>query len=263
MTDKLRDIGFQQSQIDECIFYHNDIIFIVYVGHGSFFGNFDITLMLIIRKLKKEGLNIKDQGHPADYTGVNIKSNHDGTYEFTQLTLVDTIIDDVDIVNSYTKPVPAKVSLQLHTFHDSLKFMGTSTIAELPDILYAICQAAKYSANPRLEHGKSIVFIVKYLNATHPIRINFKPNASNNADFARIWNKEFTATPGAATSRSGCISQVALSMTEAEYISMSMALCDINPLMELIKEMREHKFAIINTQPYIYCKIFEDNSSEL
>ena len=31
MTDKLRDIGFQQSQVDECVFYRDDVIFIVYV----------------------------------------------------------------------------------------------------------------------------------------------------------------------------------------------------------------------------------------
>ena len=29
MVDKLREIGFQQSQIDKYIFYHNDVIFIM------------------------------------------------------------------------------------------------------------------------------------------------------------------------------------------------------------------------------------------
>ncbi|KAL7475305.1 LOW QUALITY PROTEIN: hypothetical protein ACHAW6_001227 [Cyclotella cf. meneghiniana] len=58
-------------------------------------------------------------------------------------------------------------------------------------------------------------------------------------------------------------SQVALSITEAEYIAMSMALYDVIPLMELIKKMRERKFDIINTQPYVYCKVFEDNSGAL
>eukprot|EP00804_Cyclotella_cryptica_P006041 CCRYP_000280-RB/>CCRYP_000280-RB protein AED:0.42 eAED:0.42 QI:0/-1/0/1/-1/1/1/0/109 len=44
---------------------------------------------------------------------------------------------------------------------------------------------------------------------------------------------------------------------------MSMALCAVVPLMELIKEMRERKFDIVNTQPYVYCKVFEDNSGAL
>ncbi|KAL7480661.1 hypothetical protein ACHAW6_006333 [Cyclotella cf. meneghiniana] len=58
-------------------------------------------------------------------------------------------------------------------------------------------------------------------------------------------------------------SQVALSTTEAEYITMSRALCDVIPIMQLIDEMRKHKFQVICTQPVVYCKIFEDNSGGL
>ena len=81
--------------------------------------------------------------------------------------------------------------------------------------------------------------------------------------------------PGTAKSQSGWImfqaacpviwasklqSQVVRSTTKAEYIAMSMALCDVIPLMELIKEIRERNFNIINAQLYVYCKVFEDNS---
>jgi len=83
MTDKLRDIGFQQSLIDECVFYRNDVIFIVYVDDGLFFGSDDDTLTMIIKRLRDSGLNIQDQGHPADYVGVNIRKARDGSYEFT------------------------------------------------------------------------------------------------------------------------------------------------------------------------------------
>ncbi|KAL7474813.1 hypothetical protein ACHAW6_000767 [Cyclotella cf. meneghiniana] len=297
MADKLHDIGFQQSQVDECIFYCNDIIFIVYVDGGLFFGSHDGTLTLIIKQLKDAGLNAEDQGHPADYVGVNIKKSRDGTYEFTLCTLIDDIIDDIDISNPYTKPVPAKLSLQLHAFCDSPKFKGNfnyrTAVGKLNylgqttrlDILYEVHQAAKYSANPRLENEEAIVYIVKYLKVKRHIGLRFKPDPSKgfqcycDGDFAGNWNKEFAATdPSTAKSRSGWImfyascpiiwasklqSQVALSTTEAEYIAMSMALCDVFLVMELIKEMREHKFDIVNMQPCVYCKVFEDNSRGL
>jgi hypothetical protein len=99
------------------------------------------------------------------------------------------------------------------------------------------------------------------------------------ADFSGNWKKEFTPTdPSTAKSRSGWIifytncptiwasklqSQVALSTTEAEYIAMSMAFCDAIPLKELIKEIHERKFDITNSQSYVYCKVFEDNSGAL
>ncbi|KAL7486134.1 hypothetical protein ACHAW6_011728 [Cyclotella cf. meneghiniana] len=269
MTDKLWYIGFQQSQIDECIFYCDVIIIIefVYVDDGLFFGNCDDILTFIINQLKKAGLNIEDQDHPSDYVGVNIKKTCDWTYEFTQCALIDAITDGVDIGNSYTWPVPAKVSLQLHAFCDSPKLNGTSSVAQIQ------------------EHGEAIVYIIKYLKATRHIGLLFKPDSSKgfqcycDADFAGNWNKEFAATdPSIAKSRSGWIifyaaspiiwasklqSQVALSTTEDEYIAMSMSVCDVIPLMDLIKEMREHKFDIVKMQPYVYCKVFKDNSGAL
>ncbi len=84
--------------------------------------------------------------------------------------------------------------------------------------------------------------------------------------------------PSTAKSRSGWIvfyagcpvcwaskvqSQVALSTTEAEYIAMSMALRDVIPVMNLIDEIKTKGFKVICTQPYVYCKVFEDNSSAL
>ena len=123
------------------------------------------------------------------------------------------------------------------------------------------------------------------MKATCHIKLHFKPDPTKgfqcycDTDFAGNWNKEFAATdPSTAKSSHGWIvfyascpiiwasklqSQVALSTTEAEYIAMSMALRDVIPLMELIKEMREHKFDIVNMQPYVYFKVFEDNSGAL
>ena len=58
-------------------------------------------------------------------------------------------------------------------------------------------------------------------------------------------------------------SQVALVTIEAVYIAMPIALCNVIPIMQLIDEMREHKFQIICTQTVVYCKVFEDNSGAL
>jgi len=297
LVDHLLQIGFTQSLIDECVFYKGNLIFIVYVDDGIFFGSDDATITQIITQMQNLGMNIEDQGHPADYVGVNIRRLKNGSYEFTQKALIDAIINDVDIGDAYTKPVPAKVTLHLHAFKSSPKFDGRfhyrSAVGKLnylaqttrPDIMYAVHQIAKYSSDPRTEHGEAIIYLVHYLKATRHLGLKFIPDASKgfqcycDADFSGNWNKEFAPTdPSTAKSRSGWIifyancpviwasklqSQVALSTTEAEYIAMSMALRDVIPLMELIKEMQERKFDIINSQPYVYCKVFEDNSGAL
>ncbi len=58
-------------------------------------------------------------------------------------------------------------------------------------------------------------------------------------------------------------SHTALSTTEAEYIAMSIALCDIIPIMDLVQEMKDHHIPVICSKPYIYCRVFEDNAGVL
>jgi hypothetical protein len=111
LVDKLTSLGYTSSLIDDCFFFHGDIIFMVYVDDGIFLGNDDAQLLQAIKEIQGLGLNIEDQGHPADYVGVIIKKHCNGFYEFTQCALIDTIIEDTGISNSKTKPVPAKVSL--------------------------------------------------------------------------------------------------------------------------------------------------------
>ena len=112
------------------------------------------SLAVMTRQIQNLGMNIEDQGHPADYVRVNIKKLKNGTYEFTQKALIDAIISNVDIGDAYTKPVPAKMTLQLHAFKTSPKVDGRfhyrSAVGKLnylaqttrPVIMYAVHQVA-------------------------------------------------------------------------------------------------------------------------
>jgi hypothetical protein len=57
--------------------------------------------------------------------------------------------------------------------------------------------------------------------------------------------------------------QVALSMTESEYLSLSTALREVIYLQHMIREMQKHGLEFEDTQPKVHCKAFEDNSSAL
>ena len=178
LVEKLASIGFHPSLIDDCVFYRGDVIFMVYVDDGIFVGSDDTQLQDIIKEIQGLGLNIEDQGHPADYVGVNINKLQDGSYEFTQRASIDSIIDDASLHDSKTKPVPAKMSLQLHAFKDEpvfdLNFNYRSIVGKLnyvaqttrPDIMYATHQVAKYSSDPRKSHGEAILYLVRYLKKT-------------------------------------------------------------------------------------------------
>ncbi|KAL7477853.1 hypothetical protein ACHAW6_003644 [Cyclotella cf. meneghiniana] len=293
LVSKLESIGFTQSCIDECVFYRDDIIFIIYVDDGIFLGTSDDQLSHVIKELTDIGLQIEDQGHPADYVGVNNKWLPDGLYKYSQRTPIDSIIANVRLTpQDFTKPVPAKCKLRLHAFLDLPPFQEEWTLRSAvgkldyigqtshPDIQYATHMVAKYSSNPKQEHGQAIIYIVRYLIKTHDLGLHFKPDASKgfycyaDVDFSGEWNKDFAELdPSTAKSRSGwfilyancpviwCSKmqlQVALSITEAEYIALSQALCDVIPIMALLEEIREHHFQIICN-----CKAFEDYSRAL
>ena len=204
---------------------------------------------------------------------------------------------DVGLENSTTKPVPAKVAILLHAFKDApafdLNFNYRSVVGKLnylaqtsrPDIMYAVHQIAKFSADPREPHGDAILYLTRYLKKTRDIGVCFNPNPEKgfecycDADFLGNWSSSISdVNPSTSKSRSGWVifyagcpiiwasklqTQTALSTTEAEYIAMSMSLRDVIPIMELIKEMKEHNIPVICTKPYVYCKVFEDNSGAL
>jgi hypothetical protein len=84
LVTKLQEINFKQSLIDNCIFYRDNVIFIVYVDDGIFLRPSDQQLHDIINELHNLKLSIEDQGHPADCVGVSIKNFKNGVIELTQ-----------------------------------------------------------------------------------------------------------------------------------------------------------------------------------
>jgi hypothetical protein len=57
--------------------------------------------------------------------------------------------------------------------------------------------------------------------------------------------------------------EIALSSTESEYTGLSYALREVIPIMNLLKEMRDHGFQVNPKTPKIKVKVFEDNSGAL
>jgi hypothetical protein len=169
LVAKLSSIGFKASLIDNCIFYQDDIIFMVYVDSGIFLGKVDNQLKQVIQEIQETRLKIEDQGHPADYASIDIKKMCSGSYKFTQHTLINAIIKDVNLTDTKVKPVPAKVSMPLNAYKDAplfnLNFNYCSVIGKLNyltqtsrgDIMYATHQIAKYSSDPREPHGEPIL----------------------------------------------------------------------------------------------------------
>jgi len=298
LVKKLESAGFQQSKVDECVFYRGHCLYILYTDDPIPVEPTDNELADTIKAMKSKGLKLTIEGTINDFIGVNIKRRSDGSYNLTQKRLIDQILKEMRLcsLNVNVKQTPAMVSKILKRHSNSESFDGhfnyRSIIGKLnfltsstrPDLAHATHSAARFQADPKQEHGKAVEWLCRYLAGTRDKGIIFNPQKDHSFDvycdasFAGEWDPDETDDPDAARSRSayvimyaGCPilwasklqTLFALSSTESEYYSLSTALRQTIPIMELAKEMKTKGFDIGSTVPKVHCKVFEDNSGAL
>ena len=60
LMNKLMSIGFTTSLIDDCVFFCNDIIFMVFVDDSIFLSSNNLQPQDVIKEIHDLGLNIED-----------------------------------------------------------------------------------------------------------------------------------------------------------------------------------------------------------
>jgi hypothetical protein len=131
------------------------------------------------------------------------------------------------------------------------------TIATRPDIAYTVNRLAAYTANPSFEHYNAAKRVLRYVKGTRNYGITYHddnsrlvgPTDSNNfygfsdATFANtddcksISGYIFLLNTGAITWMSKKQAMIALSTTEAEYVTLLEAACDVIWLRHLYGEL--------------------------
>ena len=289
--------GWKQSVIDECVFYKDGTIMLMYVDDLILLNASNNAINEEIVRLKQL-FDIDDMGLVKDYIGVKV-CEHDGKISLTQPQLIDEILCDVGITER-DKPVatPAMSTKILRRFlreppHDEKLFHYRSVVGKLnylektsrPEIAYAVHQCARYSSNPRRSHTQAVIYLAKYLKGTRDCGMVLNPKPDEgvvvyaDADWSGNWNhQEAEDDEATAKSRSGyvalfanCIilfsskiqSLVSLSTTEAEYISLSQSLRETIPIMNMLDEVRKYKLFKCVRKAQVKCTVFEDNTGAL
>jgi hypothetical protein len=90
-------IGFVQSKVDECVFYRDGVIFMVYVDDGIFFCISMDKIDQAILELRAAGYDIEDMGDVHDYLGIIFESLPGGKVKLSQPHLIDAILRDVKL----------------------------------------------------------------------------------------------------------------------------------------------------------------------
>lgn len=297
LVARLEKVGFKQSKVDECIFYRGRAIYLLYTDDSILAAPTKGEADKVIADLTNVGLNLTEEGDIKDFLGVNVEKKEDGTIHLTQPHLVDQILKDLKFRESTEpKSTPASPSVILGRYADSEDFDGSfhyaSIIGKLnyleratrPDIAYATHQCARFSKNPKIQHGKAVRYLARYLQGTRDKGLILKPDDSGDltmhvdADFVGNWDPKNTEDRDTARSRHGYVisysgcpiiwksqlqTEVCLSSCESEYTGLSYGLRDVIPVMRLLKEMREFGIKIETSKAEVHCRVFEDNSGAL
>ena len=292
----MKELGFQQSDVDECVFYRDTTVFFVYVDDGVFLdadpANIDRAMLDLQSKFR-----VQDEGSLSDYLGVNVKQHKDGAFEFKQPQLIDSILEDLRLLtpgDNKAKPAetPAKLDHRMNKDPGGRAFDYTwayrSVIGKMNflekstrgDLAYSVHQCARFMSCPMRVHGEAVKRIGRYLLGSRNKGYFIRPNKEKSfevyvdADYCGNWDPLMTDDADTAKSRSGYVimyhgcplvwasrlqTVFALSTAEAEYIALSTALREVIPMMELLKELKGRGLPLLDI-PSIHCKVFEDNS---
>lgn len=135
-----------------------------------------------------------------------------------------------------------------------------------PDISFVVHQCAQFCTKPTKLHEIAVKRIARYLLLTKDRGLLLNPTKSFtldmhvDADFAGMWHQEHSALRENFLSCTGCIitycgcpihwasklqTDTALSLTESEYIALSMATRELLPLHHLLHEITQ--YSLINS----------------
>ena len=227
MTNKLvNELGFEQSKVDECVFYKSKSIILIYVDDVILVGPDDQEIDDIV-KIMAGTFKITDEGTLADYLGVKIRRDEQGNMTLTQEHMIESILNDLGIDEKSGKPktTPAMPSKLLTRDLDGEDFKRQwdyrSVVGKLnylekctrPDLAFSVHQCARFASNPKESHAIAIERIGNYLLGNKDKGIIINPDFKNesftcwaDAAFAGEWNRDTALNdPTTAKSRTGYV----------------------------------------------------------
>ena len=117
LHERLLKLGFEQSAIDECLYYRGSLLFVIYVDDGILASSNKEEIEKAIEDIRSTGCEIDDQGDLCDYLGVNVESLQNGRIKLSQPHIIDKILGMVNLpLRSAGKQVPAPALKILHRY---------------------------------------------------------------------------------------------------------------------------------------------------
>ena len=104
MTEKLKQVGLNQSKFDPCLFIGPDVICVIYVDDLIFWSRDLANIDRAALKLCKLGVALEQEDDTAGFLGVNfLHDKSTGLIEMKQTGLIKRVIETLGLDNGYAK----------------------------------------------------------------------------------------------------------------------------------------------------------------
>ena len=296
LKGKLEGIGFKSmDDVDPCLFISDRVIIIVYVDDTLIFSPKAEYIDDVLSKLRAADMTLEEEDSVAGFLGVQIEHLADGRIKLTQKGLIQRIIRALGLTNARgiadtpaaEKPLPIDREGEPpdgnFNYASVVGMLGYLCATTRPEIKYAVSQCARYTHSPKRSHEEALLRIGRYLKGTMEEGLILDPTDHMNidvyvdADFAGLWGSEEPQDPSCVKSRTGyviCIANcpviwlsklqpdIALSSMQAEYQSLSMAMRDLLPFLDLVKAV-SNSVGIDEEVATFRTTVHEDNAGAL
>ena len=286
----LKERDYRASEADPCIYIKSAkrngrtsfVIISVYVDDVILASN-DLDLLNEEKNSLAQNFEMVDQGEINYILGMAVKRDRErGILRIDQSAYLQHVLDRFRMSESkpVSTPMEAEATFEklsatdqqvnLKEYQAAIGSLIYVSIGTRPDISYAVGVLSQFMSNPGEEHWRGVKRILRYIKGTLSHCLEFVSTKGNKVDLSAYADADWAGDKATRKSTSGnvfmignsCItwrskrqSIIALSSTEAEYVSLSHATQEAVWLWELLKNI-----GFEQTEP---TKLYEDNQGAI
>lgn len=259
LKEFMLSIGLNVSCADDCLFIGEDVVVIVYVDDIIIMGK-NQNVIDRIKSLIKKRFKVRDLGAIKNFLNINIEYDVNGrVMKLNQKDLIVTILKKFKMLDCNPVKTPIERNLDLEnissncnvtTYKMLLGFLMYLMVATRPDICYCLSMFSAYQDRATDTHVSYLKRVLRYLKGSMDRSLIFDANNADSiligfsdADFANGPDRK--SISGNLTKVYGNTvhwsskkqSTVALSSTEAEYISLCYESSEVLWFCKLLKSL--------------------------
>ncbi|KRT78250.1 hypothetical protein AMK59_6683 [Oryctes borbonicus] len=278
LSNYLNNIGFRRSDVDPCLFVHNNTYLLIWVDDLILISN-DLESVEHVKSQLSTEFDMKDfsNSNKITFLGLEIEKNNNCLY-ISQQNLIARVLKKfymLECKSSYT-PMQAKLNLELQPniqlevpYKELIGSLMYIMLGSRPDICFSVMYFSQFQNCFGITHWKHLRNILRYLNYTKNYALKYtKTNVDLNVE--AYADSDFASNPNDRKSVTGFLLKlnnntvawkskkqaiVALSSSESEYVALASCVAECLFLKQLLESMTNTKIDCIN--------VYEDNQSSI